>query len=124
MTPIATPIAAHLESGMARIRGARSTDEQALTRLAGRDSRPRPRGKVIVAELDGTLVAARSLTDGLAIADPFLPTAEVAELLARAARSATSSVPAYESRSAEGGRERSLALRRLAGRARTRIAAA
>ncbi|MBK5115544.1 MAG: hypothetical protein JJE23_01345 [Thermoleophilia bacterium] len=68
------------------IRRACAADERPLIRLASRDSRPRPIGEVLVAELDGELVAARSLTDGQAIADPFRPTAAIAELVAARAR--------------------------------------
>lgn len=107
MTSATAPIAARLEGGMVTIRGARSKDESVLTRLAGRDTRPLPRGEVIVAELDGELVAARSLTGGLAIADPFRPTGQIAELLAGAARSATSDVLGHEGHSSQGGRRRS-----------------
>jgi hypothetical protein len=124
MTPTSTPIAARLESGMVTIRGARSTDEPALIRLAGRDTRPLPRGPVIVAELDGELVAARSLTDGLAIADPFRDTEDVAQLLARAAQSATPGVLGHGDHSRERKRRRrafSLAPR-LTRRPRTRVA--
>ena len=64
------------------IRRARVADERPLLRLAGRDSSSRPRGEVLVAELNGELVAARSLTNGQAIADPFRPTAAIAELVA------------------------------------------
>lgn len=124
MTSTTTPIAARLEGGTVTIRGARSTDESALIRLAGRDTRPLPRGEVIVAELDGELVAARSLTDGLAIADPFRPTGQLAELLAGAARSTISDDLGHEMRSAERGR-RGHALGvadRLARRPRARVA--
>jgi hypothetical protein len=37
---------------------------------------------VIVAEVAGELWAARSLTDGRVVRDPFRPTSEAAELLA------------------------------------------
>jgi hypothetical protein len=86
MSPTDTPIAVHLDRGLT-IRRAEPRDRRGLTRLAGRDSRPGPKGEVLVAEVDGELVAARSLTDGLAIADPFRPTAAVASLLAELAES-------------------------------------
>jgi hypothetical protein len=64
------------------IRAARGSDGAALARLAGLDSASVPAGDVLVAEADGALVAARSLTSGAAIADPFRPTADVLALLA------------------------------------------
>ena len=63
------------------IRSARSDDVRALRQLAALDSARVPRGEVLVAEQDGELVAARSLTDGRAIADPFRLTAEAAAML-------------------------------------------
>jgi hypothetical protein len=44
---------------------------------------------VLVAEADGTLVAARSLATGATIADPFRPTADVTALLALRAAALT-----------------------------------
>ena len=62
-------------------------DEPALARLARLDSAPRPRGDMLVAEVDDKIVAAVPFDGGRAIADPFRPTADVVELLrARAER--------------------------------------
>ena len=58
-----------------------SQDAAVLTRLAQLDEAPRPVGAVLVAELDGEIVAAVPFEGGRAIADPFRPTAELVELL-------------------------------------------
>ena len=63
------------------IRAARGSDGAALGRLAGLDSARVPAGDLIVAETDGTLVAAHSPTARATIADPFRPTADVVRLL-------------------------------------------
>ena len=63
------------------IRAARGSDGPALERLAALDSAPRPEGAVLLAESDGRLVAALDGSGGRAIADPFLPTADVVALL-------------------------------------------
>ncbi len=65
------------------IRRAYADDAIALARLAALDSADAvPAAPVLVAELDGELSVALSLTDGSVIADPFVPTAEVVALLA------------------------------------------
>jgi hypothetical protein len=76
------------------LRRSSAEDEGALARLARLDSAPRPRGDMLVAEVDDVIVAAIPLAGGPAIADPFRPTADVvavlqarAELLAGGARS-------------------------------------
>ena len=63
------------------IRRATSTDEFAVRRLAALDSSSPPTGEVILAEMDEELWAALSLDTGVAIADPFRPSAELVELL-------------------------------------------
>lgn len=64
------------------IRHAHTTDQGALARLAQLDGR-RPLGgeRVLVAEVDGLLLAALSLDGGEAIADPFHPTSAMLEVL-------------------------------------------
>jgi hypothetical protein len=88
------------------IRLAGPADGRRLLRLAGRDSRPRPSGEVLVAELDGDLVAARSLADGHAIADPFRPTAAIAELIAVRAGAQVGAGAAATQRRKRVGRQR------------------
>jgi hypothetical protein len=64
------------------IRAARGSDGPALHRLAALDSTVVPAGALLVAEADGELIAARALTSGAVIADPFRPSADVVDLLA------------------------------------------
>jgi hypothetical protein len=63
------------------LRCAEPRDDGALTRLAALDSALPLAAPVLVADLDGELLAAISLADGAAIADPFKPTAALVELL-------------------------------------------
>jgi hypothetical protein len=63
------------------IRAARGSDGPALARLAQLDSKRPVTGEVIVAERDGELAAAFSMTTGAHVADPFRPTAELVALL-------------------------------------------
>ena len=63
------------------VRAAREADERAVWRLAALDSRPAPAGPTLVAESGGHLLAALSLTNGRAVADPFRRTAELVEML-------------------------------------------
>ncbi len=63
------------------IRAARGSDGDALAELAQLDSSVVPAGSLLVAEADGRLVAAIASSTGEAIADPFLPTADVVALL-------------------------------------------
>jgi hypothetical protein len=65
------------------IRLALPDDEDALVRLAQRDSQALPAGPLLVAEREGRLDAALSLSTGEQIADPFRRTAELRELLTR-----------------------------------------
>jgi hypothetical protein len=73
------------------IRAARGSDGSALERLAALDSAQVPAGSLLVAEADGRLVAAIASGTGDAIADPFLPTADVIALLELRAAGATAS---------------------------------
>jgi hypothetical protein len=56
-------------------------DDRVVRKLADLDSSRPPQGPVVVALVDGRPVAAASLVDGGVVADPFVPTAEVVELL-------------------------------------------
>jgi len=68
------------------VRALHAEDIAKLQRLAGLDSSPVPTGRVLGAEVDGTLVAAVSLSDSGVIADPFRATANAIELLSLRAR--------------------------------------
>jgi hypothetical protein len=56
-------------------------DRDSVAELADLDSRRAPDGPVLGAEVEGTLLAAISLTTGDVIADPFSRTAELRPLL-------------------------------------------
>ena len=74
-------------------------DEPALARLARLDSAPRPRGDMLVAEVEERIVAAVPFDGGRPIADPFRPTADIVDLLqARAEVLAPARRPAPRSR--------------------------
>jgi hypothetical protein len=78
------------------IRPAYADDEFALVRLAALDSAQVPARPLVVAEVDGELRAALSLSDGSTIADPFHPSLDVVELLrvhAAATRTRTPRAP-------------------------------
>jgi hypothetical protein len=72
------------------IRYAFSDDARALATLAALDSCDPPAQPMLIAEVEGELLAALSLADGAVIADPFRRTAGLVELLeARAAQLAS-----------------------------------
>jgi hypothetical protein len=79
------------------LRHANAADATALSRLAALDSSRVPSGELLVAELDGALVAALSVDTGAAIADPFEHTAAIVESLRVQARRRTrpSIVPSH-----------------------------
>ena len=87
------------------LRICRESDHAALRRLAERDSARVPAGRLLAAE-SGRLLAAISLDTGTVIADPFVPTKDLVELLQRRAT---------QMKRVQGGRRR-----RLLGRRRRR----
>jgi len=70
------------------IRRAQPADAAALRRLATLDSARVPDGVLLVAEVEGALRAALSVTTGEHVSDPFSPTSELVELLAKRAETA------------------------------------
>lgn len=69
------------------IRLAVAADETRLRRLAQMDSARPLSGQTLLAEQGGSVIAALSLAEGAAIADPFVPSADaVAMLRVRAAQ--------------------------------------
>jgi len=69
------------------IRPATARDHDVLAHLATLDTAPEPTGRVLLASVDGEVHAAVEVATGRVVADPFHPTAELAELLRlRAAR--------------------------------------
>jgi hypothetical protein len=63
------------------LRCAEARDGPALARLAQLDSASPLAAPVLVADLEGELLAAISLADGAVVANPFQPTAALVELL-------------------------------------------
>lgn len=76
--PIATAVAGR---GAITIRRARPADVPALRRLAALADRRVPDGEVLVAEVDGEVVAASSTRTDAVVADPFAVTLDLVELL-------------------------------------------
>ena len=72
-----------------RIRLAYPEDVTVVERLAALDSQRPLEGDVLIAELDGVEVAALSLRSGRVVADPFIRTAQVVDLLRVRASRAT-----------------------------------
>ena len=81
------------------IRQSTGMDRVAIEELAELDGRPAPVGETLLAEVEGKLWAAVGVEDGAAVADPFLPTADVLWLLQiRAEQERAARAPAMRSR--------------------------
>src|SRR5947208_96400 len=90
------------------IRLATDADDRTLLRLAALDSAPAPRGSVLVADVDGEIVAARALARARSIADPFRRAAEAPRgRCARRARGRSAGRRRRAARAARGCRRRS-----------------
>lgn len=63
------------------LRVAAQADQPALQRLAERDSDVVPALPILIAETEGSIAAAWSMSEQRAIADPFVPTAHLITLL-------------------------------------------
>lgn len=63
------------------IRFSTDADRNRVLELAELDGRAAPRGEALLAESGDRLVAAVGVSDGVAVADPFVPTRDVVELL-------------------------------------------
>ncbi len=68
------------------VRMAAPTDRVALERLAALDSARVPSGALVVAAVAGTIQAAQPVSGDRAIANPFVPTADLVDLLRVRAR--------------------------------------
>jgi hypothetical protein len=68
------------------IRPATDNDRTAVRRLALLDDRPAPRGDALLGFVDGELAAARPLSGGPTVADPFRRTADLVALMELRAR--------------------------------------
>ena len=90
--PVATPSRrASASSCAAPPRAGRRARSRASRSSTARRARPAP---MLVAELDGEIVAAVPFDGGRAIADPFRPTAELVELLRARTRLLAGAAPA------------------------------
>jgi hypothetical protein len=63
------------------LRRSTMADQAEIARLATIDSASVPAGPLLLAEVDGELHAALTLAEGRVIADPFVPTTALVELL-------------------------------------------
>jgi hypothetical protein len=68
------------------IRTSTPSDATAIRRLALLDDRPTPRGRSLLGFVDGELAAAKPLSRGETVADPFRRTADLVALLELRAR--------------------------------------
>jgi hypothetical protein len=68
--------------GPITIRAAAVQDAPAIARLAVLDGHRLPAGEQLVAEADGTILAAVDVASGTTVADPFKPTGGIARLIA------------------------------------------
>ncbi len=85
------------------LRAGRPSDDAVLRRIAALDSARPLKGRALLAEVDGTAVAALDLDDGRVVANPFRHTAEVVALLRmRAGRAAAPDAEAATPRSRFG----------------------
>ena len=77
------------------LRTAHADDEPDLVRLAALDSARPLTGPAFVAEQNGAIVAALCLSTGRTVANPFVPSLHVVELLCRhaAGRNASAAAP-------------------------------
>jgi hypothetical protein len=63
------------------LRLCRVDDDAPLERLAMLEGRPSPAGRYVIAEVNGSVVAAMSLVSGVVLADPFESTEHLIPLL-------------------------------------------
>jgi hypothetical protein len=73
--------ARRLQAERVIVRSSIPSDETHIRRLAALDSQEAPEGPMMLAEVDGELVAAVPFDGGSQIADPFRPTADLVSLL-------------------------------------------
>ena len=75
------------------IRPFADSDARAVREVAQRDSRMVPPGMLLVAEVDGQVRAVLSLHNGEVVADPFVSSAALVDLLRTRARQLTGRPP-------------------------------
>ena len=95
------------------LRPSHSGDESAIARLVELEEAPGLVGDTLVAELDGTIVAALSVDDDQAVADIFRPTAVIVGMLRHWRAELIQAAPGPVRRS--GTLPGRLAMRRIAG---------
>ena len=74
-------VAPRVETSEIELRLCRASDDPALERLAALAERPLPFGRLVVALVNGTLVAAIPIGGGCALRDPFAKTVHLLPLL-------------------------------------------
>jgi hypothetical protein len=79
-------VAQRTETSEIELRLCRASDDPALERLAALAERPIPFGRLVVALVNGSLVAALPLAGGCALRDPFAKTIHLLPLLELRAR--------------------------------------
>jgi hypothetical protein len=75
------PPAPRVETSEIELRLCKPVDDPALEDLAALSEQPVPQGRLVVALVDGRLVAALPLAGGCALRDPFVRTAHLTRLL-------------------------------------------
>jgi ketosteroid isomerase-like protein len=63
------------------IRFSTNADRASLAELAELDGHAAPQGEAVLAEVNGRIVAAVGVADGVAVADPFVLTSDTLDLL-------------------------------------------
>lgn len=63
------------------IRFSTDSDRPSIAELAERDGHAAPQGEAVLAEVNGRIVAAVGVADGVAVADPFVLTSDTLDLL-------------------------------------------
>lgn len=84
--PVRPAAARREETSEIELRLCRADDDPALERLGVLAEQPVPEGRLVLALVDGALVAARQLSGGCVITDPFVRTAHIRPLLDLRAR--------------------------------------
>ncbi len=84
-----SPAAASSAKAAAAVRFVHPDEAGRLRHLAQLDDAPELAGEILVATIDGDVVAALSLDDGRVVANPFVLTSDAVELLRRSATALT-----------------------------------
>jgi hypothetical protein len=108
--PSAHPARAVPVDASVTLRFASAADQTRLERLAALDSSTCPAPPVLLAEVDGQLLAALALSDGAVVADPFSPTLDLIDLLCARARQLEGNSRTRRSGRMRAGREATWAL--------------